>query len=195
MFVTDSCDIVDLRPISTTNTKAELRVTAHRGPPRKVQAIMDGGSGVSFVAEDLAKSIKLKIDHSCRLPYYDVNGNLSRSIGCAQVVVEVAGKKYRFKFHVAPKPSSGAGFKWSMIIGTDFLKASGLILDYEREEVYRRELQSTHDKLIIGEPVQKQLFAVVDAEQGMPIDLPGGRMFDLPVRCHEPPCPCLFRRS
>src|SRR5690348_16910756 len=184
-FTIDCPEVVDLRQIATTNTKATVEVAPRKGPPWRVEAIMDSGSAISFVSAGLARDLRCQVDASRRVEFYDVNGNRSVSAGRARIELTITGKTFRSTFHVAPEQPRESAFRWEMIVGTDFLRASGLIMDFERAEVYRKKAPSVRDKLLIGEVTQKQVHAVVVGEQGTAIDIDPGAMGDVAVRVDE----------
>jgi len=179
--LTDS-DIIDLRTITTSNTKTAVQVLARKGPPREVKAIVDLGSAFSFVSSNLARDLGLKPDSSRQIEFLDVNGNRTTSAGRATVLFVLSGEKFRTVFHVAPEPPAGAKCQWRMIIGTNVFAAAKMIVDYERKEIYRRTATSTRSKLLLGETAEDEIFAVLDTDQGVYIDVPAGKRCHLPVR-------------
>ena len=143
--LTDS-DIIDLRTITTSNTKTAVQVLARKGPPQEVKAIVDPGSAFSFVSSDLARDLGLKPDSSRQIEFLDVNGNRTTSAGRATVLFVLSGEKFRTVFHVAPEPPAGAKCQWRMIIGTNVFAAAKMIVDYERKEIYRRTVSGMEER-------------------------------------------------
>jgi transposase InsO family protein len=179
--LTDS-DIIDLQPITTSNTRTVVHVLARKGPSQKVKAIVDGGSAISFVSADLARDLGLKPDRSRQIEFFDVNGNRTTSAGHVNLLFSISGERFRTGFQVAPDPPAGVTRQWRMIIGTNVFAAAKMIVDYERKEIYRKKGTSTRNKLLLDEEAEGETFAVLDAVQGAYVDVPAGKRCDLPVR-------------
>jgi hypothetical protein len=156
-------------------------VSARGGFCEEEEAILDGGSSYSLMSSALARRLNPQIDFKQRIRFKGVKGTVSTSIGAASLVVRLAGKKIRRRFHVAPEPPEGADPGWSLIIGTDFCKAAGLNIDYLNEVVCWQGPEATCSGLLLREPLPEPFFAVLDACQGTYVDLPPGKLCDLPV--------------
>ena len=143
LFAACSTDVVDLQAIASTSVQVTVYMATPRVTLPELNATVDSGSAVSFVSADLARSLRLRIDASRRVEFHNVNGNRAMSAGCTRIEVTTTGKKSRVTFYVASKLPDRAGPRWSMIVGTDLLKAVDLVLDFSQETIYWEE-QADH---------------------------------------------------
>src|SRR5215213_3829765 len=108
----------DLPTESTTNTRIMVDLSAQGGSLKGHEAILDSGSAHSLISCELARTLDPKMDFKKRIRFKGVKGTVSTTLGAASLEVQLAGRKLRFRFHVAPEPPDGVDPGWSMIIGT-----------------------------------------------------------------------------
>jgi len=99
---------------------------------QSVRCLIDTGSGYSIIKQSIASKLKLKVkppDYDQRNELYAANGSVLHISGFAEVVVHFGTHSILHEFTVVTNIDP------HVLLGVDFLKENGMILDYSNSIV------------------------------------------------------------
>ena len=95
----------------------------------KIKALLDSGAEITVINESFAKKLKLKTTLNPGVNLIGANNKPLEATGCTILEFEIGQIKLRQKAVVVKNLST------NLLLGTDWLKKNGIIMNYERNNL------------------------------------------------------------